>query len=102
MQNQLNTYCGSPPYAAPELFRDDNYIGVYVDIWALGVLLFFMITGSMPFRADTVGKLKRIIINGDFVMPGHVSNPCQLLIRGVLKLRPLERFSIKEIIDSAW
>lgn len=101
-QNQLNTYCGSPPYAAPELFRDDNYIGIFVDIWALGVLLFFMVTGVMPFRADTVGKLKRIILNGEYVVPNHVSDACQLLIRGVLKLMPSDRFSVKEIIDSAW
>ena len=64
--------------------------------------MFFMITGSMPYRADTVGKLKRIILNGDFVIPTHVSNPCQLLIKGILKPKPLDRFSIKEIIDSAW
>ena len=61
-----------------------------------------MVTGSMPFRAETVSKLKRYILNGEFVIPSHVSDECQLLIRGILKLIAKERFTTKEILESAW
>lgn len=84
------------------LFRDDSYLGVYVDIWALGVLLYFIVTGLMPFKADTVGKLKRVILNGEYMIPSFVSDSCQLLIKGTLRPVPTERFTIREIKDSAW
>lgn len=77
---QLNTFCGSPPYAAPELFRDESYRGPPVDIWALGVLLAFIVTGHMPFRAPTVASLKRHILEGYFSLPTHLSDECQGLI----------------------
>ncbi|NXU52480.1 NIM1 kinase, partial [Turnix velox] len=98
----LNTFCGSPPYAAPELFRDENYVGIYVDIWALGILLYFITTGIMPFRADTVAKLKKCILEGMYNLPPSLSEPCQKLIKGILQPVPTERYSIKLIMNSEW
>lgn len=98
----LNTFCGSPPYAAPELFRDEHYIGVCVDVWALGVMLFFMVTGTMPFRAETVAKLKRYILDGTYTVPTWVPEPCQKLIRGILQPQPSDRCSVEQMMVCEW
>lgn len=100
--DMLNTFCGSPPYAAPELFRDEHYVGVGVDVWALGVLLYFIVTGTMPFRAENMAKLKKCILEGAYRVPQHVSEPCLRLLRGVLQPSPTERFGIDAIMQHEW
>lgn len=98
----LRTFCGSPPYAAPELFQDDSYIGTPVDVWALGILLFFMVSGYMPFRAQTVAALKKLILDGEFEIPSHVSLECAALIRGILRKSFRDRYTMAQVVDSAW
>ncbi|TRY97870.1 hypothetical protein DNTS_034116 [Danionella cerebrum] len=103
VRNQaLDTFCGSPPYAAPELFKDDSYVGPPVDVWAMGVMLFFMVTGNLPFRADTIPKLRQSVLEGAYVLPTWVSAPCQRLIRGILKPEPSERCALDQMLGCEW
>lgn len=77
---KLETFCGSPPYAAPELFLDQRYDGRPVDVWSLGVLLFFMTTATMPFLGDNMAGLRRSILAGQVDTPPWMSQFLKSLI----------------------
>lgn len=98
-QNYLNTFCGSPPYASPELFNDDHYLGGPVDIWAMGILLFFVLIGNMPFSAPTVPQLRSTILKGEYQIPGNISSACVKLIRE-LAINAITIFAIIDLFPS--
>lgn len=82
--------------------QDDHYIGPSVDLWALGILLYFMVTASMPFHATTVAALKNLILEGSFNIPSYVSPNCSALLRNILKKKPTSRASFEDISSSDW
>ena len=100
--DKLDLFCGSPPYAAPELFREDSYLGPPVDVWAIGVLLYYMIGGQQPFSADSISELKEKILVGDFYMPQSISSAAQNLLAGMLNKNAEERLTMDVIIGCEW
>lgn len=92
------TCCGTLNYMAPELIlKDCNGYGFEVDIWSLGVLLYTMLVGQLPFRMSTTEQTSMRILQGDLVFPPHVSESAQDLIRGMLHSCPSKRLSLLRI-----
>ena len=68
--HKLSMFCGTPCYMDPDLVKKRKYSGQGVDVWALGVILFLLITGGVPFWGDTEQELFRRISAGKFSLPG--------------------------------
>ncbi|KAJ1606247.1 putative OSK4 [Cryptosporidium canis] len=98
----LNTSCGSPNYAAPEVVSGKAYTGPEIDIWSCGVILYALLCGSLPFDDENVGNLFRKIRLGAFNLPGHISNLAKVLITKMLTVDPSLRITYKEIRYSTW
>ena len=69
----LKTFCGSPPYAAPELFEGISYYGPQADIWSLGVVLYVLVCGAVPFDGQNIQNLKARVLDGRFRIPFYMS-----------------------------
>ncbi|KAI6184183.1 hypothetical protein M3Y97_00569000 [Aphelenchoides bicaudatus] len=98
----LQTFCGSPPSAAPELFKDQNYNGQAVDCWAIGVLMYFMLVGITPFKGENVQELKKCILEGRYIIPGYISDYGQNLIKRMLEVDVSKRATIAELKKMLW
>ncbi|XP_068108716.1 NUAK family SNF1-like kinase 1 [Hyperolius riggenbachi] len=97
----LETYCGSPLYASPEIVKGLPYHGPEVDCWALGVLLYALIYGSMPFDNSNYKTLAEQIGSGRYRQPPHLSGACGL-IDWMLTVNPARRATIEDIANHWW
>ncbi|ALC46375.1 KP78a [Drosophila busckii] len=99
---QLETFCGSPPYAAPELFMGRKYAGPEVDAWSLGVVLYTLVSGSLPFDGGTLKELRERVLRGKYRVPYYISMDCENLMRKFLVLNPSKRTSLHAVMSDKW
>ncbi|XP_051739867.1 NUAK family SNF1-like kinase 1 [Ctenopharyngodon idella] len=97
----LQTFCGSPLYASPEIVNGRPYRGPEVDSWALGVLLYTLVYGSMPFDGGDHKNLIRQISNGEYREPSQ-SSDARGLIRWMLMVNPERRATVEDIANHWW
>ncbi|XP_068266183.1 maternal embryonic leucine zipper kinase-like isoform X2 [Nyctibius grandis] len=98
----LNTCCGSPAYAAPELIQGKAYIGSEADIWSMGVLLYALLCGFLPFDDDNVMALYRKIMRGKYSIPKWLSPSSTLLLNQMLQVDPKKRITVKHLLSHPW
>nr|XP_055056152.1 serine/threonine-protein kinase MARK2 isoform X1 [Misgurnus anguillicaudatus] len=103
MGNKLDTFCGSPPYAAPELFQGKKYDGPEVDVWSLGVILYTLVSGSLPFDGQNLKELRERVLRGKYRIPFYMSTDCENLLKKFLILNPTKRGSLEQqIMRDRW
>ncbi|XP_029699435.1 serine/threonine-protein kinase SIK1 [Takifugu rubripes] len=98
----LSTWCGSPPYAAPEVFEGKEYEGPQLDIWSLGVVLYVLVCGSLPFDGASLPALRQRVTEGRFRIPFFMSQDCENLIRKMLVVDPTRRITVAQIKQHRW
>ncbi|EAL38768.3 AGAP012064-PA [Anopheles gambiae str. PEST] len=100
--SKLDTFCGSPPYAAPELFQGRKYDGPEVDVWSLGVILYTLVSGSLPFDGATLKELRERVLRGKYRIPFYMSTDCEVLLKKFLVLNPSKRANLETIMKDKW
>ncbi|XP_024613565.1 MAP/microtubule affinity-regulating kinase 3 isoform X3 [Neophocaena asiaeorientalis asiaeorientalis] len=100
--SKLDTFCGSPPYAAPELFQGKKYDGPEVDVWSLGVILYTLVSGSLPFDGQNLKELRERVLRGKYRIPFYMSTDCENLLKRFLVLNPIKRGTLEQIMKDRW
>uniref|UniRef100_A0A8C2CSL2 non-specific serine/threonine protein kinase n=1 Tax=Cyprinus carpio TaxID=7962 RepID=A0A8C2CSL2_CYPCA len=99
---ELLTCCGSPAYAAPELIQGKAYIGSEADVWSMGVLLYALLCGFLPFDDDNYMVLYRKITRGKYSNPHWLSPASILLLNQMMQVDPKRRLTVKQLLDHPW
>ncbi|ERS96811.1 CAMK/CAMKL/KIN4 protein kinase [Sporothrix schenckii ATCC 58251] len=106
----MQTSCGSPCYAAPELVVSDSlYTGRKVDVWSCGVILYAMLAGYLPFdddpknpEGDNINLLYKYIVNTPLTFPEYVTPHARDLLRRILVPNPRQRADLFEVARHSW
>jgi len=98
----LETCCGSPAYAAPELVTGQNYLGSEADVWSMGVLLYALLCGFLPFDDENISALYRKIQEGKYEKPIWLSAGSLCMLNKMLQVDAKRRITLKELLTDPW
>ncbi|KAL9556857.1 hypothetical protein MBANPS3_001679 [Mucor bainieri] len=98
----LETSCGSPHYASPEIVNGIPYDGSASDIWSCGIILYALLSGHLPFDDDNIRQLLNKVKVGKYKIPDHLSDEARDLITKILVINPAKRLTMKQVQSHPW
>nr|CCC93683.1 unnamed protein product [Trypanosoma congolense IL3000] len=98
----LETSCGTPNYASPQVVSGELYAGPDTDVWSCGVILYTMLVGALPFEDANVAALFEKIKRAEYNVPASVSPQAHDLLSRMLIVNPLERATMEQVIQHPW
>lgn len=93
----LETSCGSPHYACPEVIRGEKYDGRKADVWSCGVILYALLVGALPFDDENLRNLLEKVKRGHFSIPVFIPTDVQEMIRGMITVDPGKRITMEDV-----
>ncbi|KAI8370570.1 uncharacterized protein BYT42DRAFT_617113 [Radiomyces spectabilis] len=100
--SMLETSCGSPHYASPEIVAGMPYNGSASDIWSCGIILYALLTGHLPFDDENIRQLLKKVKAGKYTIPDEVSPKAKDLITRILVVDPSKRLTMEQIMAHPW
>ena len=94
---RMSTICGSPCYSAPEMLRGNKYRPYPIDVWGIGIILYCMVCGALPFEDTKEDDLIRKVVQCDYNCPYYINQNVRALFKRIFCQNPNERITMDEL-----